>query len=71
MNSQRGLVMERMQPAASVPSIQAIDIPELGQKLNLSVLSVLREHWLPVGFMLIFSIVMALVSGYVLFRVLS
>lgn len=41
---------------------------ELGQKLNLSVLSVLREHWLPVGFMLIFSIVMALVSGYVLFR---
>ena len=41
---------------------------ELYQKLNLSVLSVLREHWLPVGFMLIFSIVMALVSGYALFR---
>ncbi|MBT2573895.1 AbrB family transcriptional regulator [Bacillus sp. ISL-51] len=41
---------------------------ELGQKLNLSVLSVLREHWLPVGIMLIFSIVMALFSGYALWR---
>ncbi|MCY9108691.1 AbrB family transcriptional regulator [Bacillus atrophaeus] len=41
---------------------------ELGQKLNLSVLSVLKDHWLSVGIMLILSILLAMLSGYVLWR---
>ncbi len=41
---------------------------ELGQKLNLSVLSVLKDHWFSVGVMLILSILLALLSGYVLWR---
>ncbi|WP_286058761.1 AbrB family transcriptional regulator [Bacillus mojavensis] len=41
---------------------------ELGQKLNLSVLSVLKDHWFSVGIMLILSILLAMLSGYVLWR---
>ncbi|MFV9832193.1 AbrB family transcriptional regulator [Bacillus stercoris] len=41
---------------------------ELGQKLNLSVLSVLKDHWFSVGVMLILSILLAMLSGYVLWR---
>lgn len=41
---------------------------ELGQKLNLSVLSVLKDHRFSVGVMLILSILLAMLSGYVLWR---
>ncbi|MEH7476035.1 AbrB family transcriptional regulator [Bacillus sp. FSL W7-1582] len=41
---------------------------ELGQKMNMKVLHIFAENWLPVSFMLVFSILLAMLSGFVLWK---
>ncbi|WP_261386153.1 AbrB family transcriptional regulator, partial [Bacillus paralicheniformis] len=41
---------------------------ELGQKINMSVISIFKENWLIVGVMLLLSVVFAMLSGFVLWR---
>ncbi|MGD6976859.1 AbrB family transcriptional regulator [Bacillus altitudinis] len=41
---------------------------ELGQKMNMKVLHIFSENWLPVSFMLVFSILLAMLSGFVLWK---
>ncbi|MFS0656002.1 AbrB family transcriptional regulator [Bacillus sp. 179-C3.3 HS] len=41
---------------------------ELGQKLNIEVLRIFAENWLPVSFMLLFSILLAMLSGFILWK---
>ena len=41
---------------------------ELGQKMNMSVISIFKENWLFVGVMLLLSVMFAMLSGFVLWR---
>ncbi|OLP63711.1 hypothetical protein BACPU_29320 [Bacillus pumilus] len=41
---------------------------ELGQKMNMNVLHIFAKNWLPVSFMLMFSIILAMLSGFVLWK---
>ncbi|MGE6630901.1 AbrB family transcriptional regulator [Bacillus sp. NPDC077027] len=41
---------------------------ELGQKMNMKVLHIFAENWLAVSFMLIFSILLAMLSGFILWK---
>ncbi|MFJ5963863.1 AbrB family transcriptional regulator [Bacillus sp. NPDC093026] len=41
---------------------------ELGQKMNMKVLHIFAENWLSVSFMLIFSIFLAMLSGFVMWK---
>ncbi|MDE0642059.1 AbrB family transcriptional regulator [Bacillus sp. CNPSo 3703] len=41
---------------------------ELGQKMNMKVLHIFAENWLPVSFMLVLSILLAMLSGFVLWK---
>jgi len=41
---------------------------ELEQKMNMKVLHIFAENWLPVSFMLVFSILLAMLSGFVLWK---
>ncbi|MFN2747029.1 AbrB family transcriptional regulator [Bacillus sp. z60-18] len=41
---------------------------ELGQKINMSVMSIFKENWLIVSVMLLLSVVFAMLSGFVLWR---
>lgn len=44
---------------------------QLGQKINLSVISIFKEHWAVIVVMLLLSIIFSLLSGFVLWKVSS